>query len=57
MSRHLAIGALKTGGGKKRPPYFLYKPRSRSRLYLGYPLFDSAHPRQKLTLSPEVQTP
>jgi hypothetical protein len=47
-------GALKAGNGKRRPPHIAYKPRSRSRLYLGYPRFDSAHPRQKPALSWEV---
>ena len=57
MSPYLGIqhkGALKAGIGKKRAPYFAYKPRSRCALYLGYPRFDSAHPRQKPTLSWEV---
>lgn len=60
MNRHLEIrrqGALKAGSGKKWPPHFRFIARSRSRLYLEHPRFDSAHPRQKVTLSREVLTP
>lgn len=60
MSRHLKIrrqDTLNRGIGKKWPPHFRFIARSRSRLYLGYPRFDSAHPRQKVTLSREVRLP
>ena len=39
---------------KKRPPYFVYKPRFGFGLYLGYPPVRQAHRRQKTTLSTEV---